>query len=211
MASSCSAKEAMATRALRPELHISVYDNANVPTKLLAAAEEQVHRIFYQAGVEVLWRNCSEKSEDTQIAGCHAVGSTYLILKILPNAKSELVRDRIDVLGVSLLNEDGVGFYGFVFYDRIRQVAEKRRLTSTLLGHVLAHEIGHLVLRSNSHSISGIMSGRWVSGELQRMSEGSMFFMADESRVMCERLWSVSIKPSPGTDRQSSLRVDGLR
>ena len=59
--SSSFAQDAQATKALSPEVHISVYDYANVPTELLAAAEAQVHRIFHQAGVETLWRNCSEK------------------------------------------------------------------------------------------------------------------------------------------------------
>lgn len=197
---SCSAQEALATKALSPELHISVYDNANVPTELLAAAEAEVHRIFHQAGVKTLWRDCSERDENTQPAGCHVVGSTYLVLRILPCAMDAQMRDRTDVLGTSTLDEKGVGYYGYAFYDRIQQMAEERRLTSTLLGHVLAHEIGHLLLRSNSHSMSGIMSGRWAGGELRRISEGAMFFMPHESKVMRDRLLSVALKPRAPRD-----------
>ncbi len=200
LASSCFAQDAPTTKALSPELHISVQDSANVAPELLAAAEAEVHRIFQQAGVETLWRNCSEKVEKNQPAGCHVVGSTYLMLKILSDAKSVQVRDRIDVLGIAPLDEKGVGFYGYVFYDRIQKLAEKRRIASTLLGHVLAHEIGHLLLRSNSHSVSGIMSARWTGDELRRISEGAMLFTALESNVMRDRLSTLALKPA-GTPR----------
>ena len=195
LASSCFGQEAPTAKALSPELHISVQDSANVPPELLAAAEAEVHRIFQQAGVETAWRNCSETVEKSQPAGCHVVGSTYLMLKILHDAMSMQVRDRIDVLGVAPLDANGVGFYGYVFYDRIQQLAEKRNLAPTLLGHVLAHEIGHLLLRSGTHSISGIMSGRWAGGELRRISEGAMFFDAHESKVMGDRLLILAHKP----------------
>jgi hypothetical protein len=190
----------MATKVLSPELHISVYDNANVPTKLLAAAEAEVHRIFHLAGVETLWQNCSEKGEKTQSRGCHVVGSNYIVLKVLPHAMSVQVRDRGDVLGIATLDENGVGFYGYAFYDRIQRMADERRLAPTLLGHVLVHEIGHLLLRSNSHSISGIMSGRWAGEASRRISEGAMLFTPLESKVMRDRLSSVALKTA-GTQR----------
>jgi hypothetical protein len=67
---------------------------------------------------KTLWRNCSEKREKAQAAGCRVVGSTYLVLKILPHAMSVQARDRADVLGTATLDEKGVGFYGYAFYDR---------------------------------------------------------------------------------------------
>jgi len=86
LSSTCFAENAPAKETLRPELHVSVYDYANVSPELLAAAEMQVHRIFRQAGVETVWRNCSDRSENIQPAGCHVIGSTYFVLKILPRA-----------------------------------------------------------------------------------------------------------------------------
>ena len=101
------AQNATATKALRTEVHICVYNDAGVPTELLAAAEVQVHRIFQQAGVETLWGNCSAGAQNTQPAGCHVVGSNYLVLKILPRAMGAQVRDRTDVLGTATLDERG--------------------------------------------------------------------------------------------------------
>lgn len=196
LAPSCLAQNVPATNTVKMEVQVSVYNDAAVPRGILAAAEVQVRRIFRHAGVEILWRNCSERAEIVLPAGCHAIGANYLVLKILPHAMGAQVRDRNDVLGTATLDEQGVGYYGYAFYDRIQQLAEARRLASALLGHVLAHEIGHLLLQSNSHSISGIMSERWAAGELRRISEGSMFFMPEESKIMQKRLFAFVQKPA---------------
>jgi hypothetical protein len=188
LAPSCLAQNVPATKAVKTDVQVSVYDDATVPPGILAAAEVQVRRIFQHAGVEILWLNCFKRAEIVLPAGCHVIGSNHLVLKILPHAIGAQVRDRNDVLGTATLDEQGVGYYGYAFYDRIQQMAEARRLASALLGHVFAHEIGHLLLQSNSHSISGIMSGRWAGGELRRISEGTMFFMPKESKIMQERL-----------------------
>jgi hypothetical protein len=59
-----------------------------------------------------------------------------------------------------------------------------------LLGDVLAHEIGHLLLGSNSHSVSGIMSAHWYGDELRRISEATIFFVPSQSRTIRDRLAS---------------------
>src|SRR6266576_2672410 len=79
LSSTCFAENAPAKETLSPELHVSVYDHANVSPELLAAAEKQVHRIFRQAGVETVWRNCSDRSENIQPAGCHVSGDSRLL------------------------------------------------------------------------------------------------------------------------------------
>jgi hypothetical protein len=134
--------------------------------------------------VETVWLTCSPKLEKTQPAGCYIADSTHLVLKIQRHAISAQVRDRPEVLGIATLDETGAGYYAYVFYDRVRKLAEERRLKHRLLGCVLAHEIGHLMLGSTSHSIGGIMSGQWSGEGLRRVSEGGLYFAPLESRKM---------------------------
>jgi hypothetical protein len=93
------------------------------------------------------------------------------------------VGDRDDVLGDALLDERGVGYYAYAFYDRVQRIAEEHGLGHALLGNVLAHEVGHLLLGSKSHSVSGIMAAHWNGEELRRVSEGTMFFF--QINVLC--------------------------
>jgi hypothetical protein len=172
------------------DITISVYDYANVSTKLLAAAEEDARTIFRQAGVQTVWATCLPKPEKVQSGDCYTVDATHLMMKILPRAISAQARDRNDVLGTALVDEKGVGYYAYVFYDSVRRVAEERKLGHALLGDVLAHEIGHLLLGSNSHSVSGIMSAHWHGEELRRISEAAMLFTSSQSRTLRGRLGS---------------------
>jgi len=188
-----------------PEITISVHDYADVPPDVLAAAQAEAHRIFRQAGVETVWLTCSPKLEKTEPHGCSLVDATHLVLKILSHTTSAHVHDRNDVLGNALLDEKGTGYYAYAFYDRVQRVAEERRLGHALLGNVLAHEIGHLLLGSNSHSVSGIMSAHWNGEELRRVSEATTFFAPSQSRVLRDRVASRPVdvpavtRPSAGS------------
>jgi hypothetical protein len=102
---------------------------------------------------------------------------THLVLKILPHALSAQVRDRGDVLGEAIVDERGVGYYAYAFYDRVQRVAEERQLGHALLGAVLAHEIGHLLLGSNCHT----RSRHFVS--MQTHTTGAPIFCRCASRV----------------------------
>jgi hypothetical protein len=64
----------------------------------------------------------------------------------------------------------------------------EQHLGFPVLGYVLAHEIGHLLFGSNSHSVNGIMSPHWNGPELRRISEGNLLFLPDESRMLWKRL-----------------------
>jgi hypothetical protein len=176
--------------SLNPEVSISVHDYADVPTVLLASAEDHARGIFRQAGLETVWLNCSPQLEKLELepGSCYFSDSTHLTLKISPHAMNAQVRNRLDVLGTAYPDEKGAGYFAYVFYDRIQELAQRRRLGHALLADVMAHEIGHLLLGSTSHSASGIMCAHWNYEELRKVSEGAMSFIPSQSRIMRDRL-----------------------
>jgi hypothetical protein len=52
----------------------------------------------------------------------------------------------------------------------------------------MAHDIGHLLLGSTSHSASGIMCAHWNYAELRNVAEGAMSFIPAQPRIMQDRL-----------------------
>jgi hypothetical protein len=170
-----------------PKITISVRDYANVSKEILGKAEEEARLVFQEAGIQTIWLNCPQKLERIGPVGCHLGNTTtYLVLNVLPKI---LPNDgRIDGFGMALLNEKGTGNYAYIFYDRVQQLAESRKLGCALLAAVLVHEIGHLLLGSNAHSMSGIMCPYWKEQELKRISQGGMFFAPSQHRIMRNRI-----------------------
>ena len=57
----------------------------------------------------------------------------------------------------------------YVFYSRLQMIAlASRGEDLNLMGLVIAHEIGHLLLPYGSHSETGVMRSRWELRELER-------------------------------------------
>jgi hypothetical protein len=76
-----------------------------------------------------------------------------------------------------------------------------------MLGHVISHEIGHLLLGTNSHSPSGIMRAQWDREQLSLAVAGLLTFTKSQSRRMTDRLPknASAAECSPG-DTESSAR-----
>ena len=53
-----------------------------------------------------------------------------------------------------------------------------------ILGCVIAHEIGHLLLGSNSHSVSGIMQGRWERRQVRQAVTGTLLFTPEQAKLI---------------------------
>ena len=64
-----------------------------------------------------------------------------------------------------------------VFCDRIQQSVPPEREPYPL-GHVLAHEITHVLEGTNFHAVSGVMKAVWDFGECRRMAVHPIMFKA---------------------------------
>ena len=53
-----------------------------------------------------------------------------------------------------------------------------------ILGHIMAHEVGHVLLSGGRHSVNGIMRARWGSNEWRLMREGKLNFAPEQSRFL---------------------------
>jgi hypothetical protein len=66
--------------------------------------------------------------------------------------------------------EDRIG----VYYDRVLQASQHSLfpglLLPSLLGHVLAHEITHVLEGTDRHAETGLMKARWDAGDYERMT-----------------------------------------
>jgi hypothetical protein len=169
--------------AENPQLFVSVYNDAHVPDDTLTRAEQQATKVFSRAGLDVRWVNCSGRDS----ASCYQLGETVnLVLRITLNA---VPTTSDTAFGVAHLASDGTGRYGDVFWKRVNDLQTNSNAeASVILGSVMAHEMGHLLLGSNAHAVSGIMKAWWQSGELRRIRMGALMFLPEEGKRMRSRV-----------------------
>jgi hypothetical protein len=166
---------------------ISVYNDANVPADAMASAEATAGRIFRLAGLEVRWILCTPSADPAPTAAaCSEVAfPSHLHVRILPRSRNLTS----STFGVSYLSVDGTGCYSDIFFARIMNLhSSSGQDTGAILGHVMAHEIAHLLMGMNAHSSFGIMRAQWQKEELLKASKGELLFTDDESQLMRQRL-----------------------
>ncbi len=165
---------------------VLLYNTAQIPPGVIAEAKATAAEVLREAGVELQWMNCSAES-----TSCSAyLDERPLILQLL--GSSESFPDRRS-LGYGAAGSNG-GTYAFVFFDRVKRVFDslKRMMAleqppcslSQMLGHVMAHEMGHLLLSQVGHSSKGIMTGAWGVKELQQAGRRELLFTFNEAARM---------------------------
>lgn len=168
-----------------PKITFRVYNYAQVSQNTLAAADREAQRIFRKAGVETDWLNCPVVNTDTQASEtCRAVvAPTEIVLRIIPRSKAARRLFRGDQFGFALpAPQGGHGALASVFYSGLENFAGCWDCDrSQILAHTVAHEIGHLLLPGEGHSLSGIMRASWENEDLRRACRGDLVFTPQEA------------------------------
>ena len=93
------------------------------------------------------------------------------------------------MLGVAPSTQEARGINLWIFYPRIRAYsAELGMHASQLLGHVMAHEMGHLLLPYGAHAVAGLMRPEWDRAQVRAAAEGLLTFTPDQAALIRERL-----------------------
>ena len=171
-------------------LAVLVYNYANVPGAKLREAEVYAARSYHAAGIELIWVECATFSEsDTGLCRAfeQATEGGGLFLKIIPErtvAGVRLSRKTEDALGIALESS------AFVLYPRVREMARVWGVPEYLiLGHTMAHELGHLLLGPNSHAESGLMRPRFGWRDLT-LATGQFLFDPQQAKQLPTSLFS---------------------
>lgn len=194
-------RDADATESAR--VTVSVYNDADVPANVLQQAENDTSQVFRLAGIEVYWLSCKipAVSEEASRACREAVFPVHLHLRIVPKSLGL----KAEAMGISFQGNNEIGCYADLFYEPMVQLHQSDGTNlASLMGHVAAHEIGHLLLGTNSHSAAGIMHARWTAEELADAKVGTLVFSESQSRRMRARL-ATAIQASKEGSKQASL------
>ena len=171
----------------RLRLTVRVYNYAQASRVQMKHAEEEAGRILRRAGVETNWLDCplDAAAVETHPACQEDLGPTGLVLRILPQAMVERMPFDHSKVGFAFLTKEGPrGSMLGVFYDRLRtQARGDEAATSLGLGRAAAHEIGHMLLRTEAHSSRGIMRGDWQGRDF-RNPTALLAFTSEQARLI---------------------------
>jgi hypothetical protein len=170
---------------------VRVYNNFGLPIKQLEAAQEIAAAIFHAAGVDATWRDCRTPHGPSKTLGdrCDTtLTPTEVIVRIVVAPSS--ADNHRSPFGYSHVDTGThQGSLSTVFGDRI--YASVRHLgiaAAPLLGRVLAHEVIHLLIGTETHSTSGLMRATWSDSLLQRNSEQDWFLSRQEGTQIAQAL-----------------------
>jgi hypothetical protein len=164
-------------------LTIQVYNIVQAPPRTIARAEGEAARILQRAGLTTSWVDCPRTSAKVHSTGICAGGLTpdTLMMRIIDRLMPTSAGER---MGFAVPDLTG-GIYAAVSYPRIERIAHGSLAgVDILLGALMAHEIGHLLLGNLNHSATGIMCGRWKKRELELVGLQSLLFTNGEGEAM---------------------------
>lgn len=167
-----------------PQVTVRLYNNAGVPPEELVQATEIAQKILRQVGVQVVWWTCAGATDMLQCEDS-LQAADYRAILVPREAETKMPVSR---KGLGFVLDDprhGVGRTTWLLYDRVRELSARKGVApSFLLGHVLAHELGHLLLGSAEHPASGLMRGRWQNQDLRLATQGALQFSGWEASAI---------------------------
>jgi hypothetical protein len=171
---------------------VLAYDYAHLPHETITQAEMEGTRIFRKAGVDTIWLNCSPATAEAgEPAVCQKpLGPLDFVLRIVPTSKAGHATLDHSTLAFAVLEGDNRA-YVTVLYEPIAELAANHDVpASQLLGHAVAHEIGHLFLGANAHSPRGLMRARWDEKDVQLAAQRNLLFTQPQSELIRAKIFA---------------------
>jgi hypothetical protein len=183
------AKSAQQKQQLR--LRIVLCDHAGVESGALTKARNVASRIMMNASVEIEWidvgggfkAGCDREDPFFEPSKWPAKG--YYLVAIVPDVLPNSATT--EVMGYAPV---ATGRYprAYVFYNRIKRFSDLMEGMSSnsggaiVLGHVMAHEMGHLLIPGDAHTKTGIMRAGWDYQQWKETAMGRLVFTESQAK-----------------------------
>jgi len=164
-------------------LTVRLYNTSAVPSNQLAAARVSADAILRDTGITVRFRLCGQFAGGTDSCD-EPLQRSEVVVRII-DAPAFNATLQPDAYGVTYIVKDtNRGWLASVFSDRIRAAAERVGIDAgTVLGRVMAHEVGHLLLGIDYHGAHGVMRAEWSDDTLNHDADDWRFSMIEAERM----------------------------
>jgi hypothetical protein len=180
-----------------PAITIHVHNYAGVPSKTLAEAEEVAREVFRKAGVQTRWADTVLTAENGQENSREHPARTFADIQLSIFTREMSDRDGAPNNAMGLAPGNGPDRKIVYIFEsnvearfwRLTRAQGSARLyrpvsKAQILGHAIAHEIGHLLLNQQVHSSQGIMRGEWGFADFRDITEGLFLFTPQQAEFL---------------------------
>jgi hypothetical protein len=172
---------------------VRVYDMAGLDAATTRTALTISESAFRSASVAVRWEECVVGSLTVR---CDAPFAGVYVVRIVRTADGSGPAPH--ALGDALVDiATGSAVFATIYFQRVQRLSQSAGADEgELLGHAIAHELGHLLLASHVHSGQGLMRPVWKERELRRRRDGDWQFSAQDAAAIRARIEAARLSPN---------------
>jgi len=148
------------------QMNVAVCNLDGVSEPVVAKAKAETELVFRSAGVTVVWGDCDASPTP------EALQREPWFFVRLRTGKPPLTAGpaSLDVMGKAFVEEHG-GTMADAYFQAIQATSEQHHGDSgVLLGFVMAHELGHLLLGAG-HTPDGVMQAAWSQKQMDALRQ----------------------------------------
>jgi hypothetical protein len=161
-------------------LTVRLYNTSGIPADELDTARGAADAILRDTGLDIRFRECARTTDP-----CAETLNRFEVVVRIIDAPQFNATLHPEAYGVTyIVKETNRGWLATVFSDRIDAAAARVGVDAgTLLGRVMAHEVGHLLLGIDYHGAAGVMRAEWPDERLNRDGDEWRFSMLEAERM----------------------------
>jgi hypothetical protein len=156
------------------QMNVAVCNPHGVRESIVARAKAETGLVFGSAGVTIVWRDCDVFPTPTQ-----QESEPWFVVRLRTGKPPLTVGPAsLDVMGKAFVEEGG-GTLADAYMQAIQATSQQHNSDpGVLLGFVIAHELGHLLL-GPGHTKDGVMRASWGQKQIDALSRRWLRFSKD--------------------------------
>ena len=155
---------------------VYVTNQAQIPPNVLTPALTEATRIYSGIGVRLLWTESS-------------AAEYHFTVRIISTPLGGGRVTDFHALGAAPGTKETHGKLVYAYYGPIERLARRSGTDVVIiLGHVIAHELGHLLLPYDAHTMIGVMGSGWDRAQVEGAKMGELTFTRSQGKAIRERL-----------------------
>jgi len=158
------------------EMNVAICNQGGLSQSVVSQAKSELDLIYRSAGVRTVWREC-----DTFPAPDSKEAASWFIIRLLNGKPPRTVGPAsLDVMGKAFVEEHG-GYLADAYFQAVQATSEKHHGDAgVLLGFVMAHELGHLILGAG-HTPDGVMQAAWGQRQMDALRQRWLKFNQEDA------------------------------